>query len=86
MLKTNGKWERGHRGQRNAQRRQPRLRMEDAHAIPKRVPDPLQMPDPLPAKEARGGWRILIGIGVLILGVGAILVGTVPPLPRPPAN
>jgi hypothetical protein len=72
-------WEREHREQRNARRRQRRFEMQSAPVIPKRAPDPI------PAKETVSGWGMLIGIGVLVLGVGLAIIGAMP-LPRPPAN
>jgi uncharacterized membrane protein len=72
-------WEREHREQRNARRRQRRLQMQNEPAILKRVADPI------PAKEKGSGWAILMGIGVLIVGVGLAVIGATP-VPRTPAN
>ena len=73
-------WEREHREQRNAQRRQRRSAKRTELLAPKRVPDPV------PASETGGGWKVVAGIGVFVLAVGCVLLGATPPLPRPPAN
>ena len=73
-------WEREHRDQRNARRREQRLYVQDDPAISNRVPDLV------PAKETGSGWGVLIGMGVLVLGVGLAVLGINASLPRPPAN
>jgi len=73
-------WEREHHKQRNAQRRERRLQIQNVPAIPNRTPDPVS------AKKSRSGWGMLIGIGVVVLGVGLAVLGINASLPRPPAN
>ena len=63
-------WEREHRGQRNAARRKPPLAAGSGeHIVPKPVPDPVS------AKNASDGWKVLaalaVGVGIALLGAFA---------------
>ena len=63
-------WEREHREQRNAARRKPALAAGSRKCI---VPKPV--PDPVSARNASDGWRVLsalaIGVGIAVLGAFA---------------
>jgi len=58
-------WEREHRDQRNAQRRQRRLEIRGELAILKR------MPDPILGQQSTGGWELVVGLAV---GLGIVLL------------
>lgn len=60
------RWEQEHREQRNAQRRQRRS------GIQCRTPE--IMPDPVPAEEKTGGWKIFARIAV---GIGVVLISAI---------
>ena len=61
------RWEREHRQERNARRRQKHLGMQGPSASP--------MPDPVPAIGKPSGWdtlaSIVVGIGVAVLAIVA---------------
>ena len=59
-------WEREHREQRNARRRQQRLEAQDIPVVHNRVATPV------PAKESWSGWKVLTA---LACGVGIVLIG-----------
>ena len=64
-------WEREHRDQRNARRRQRRLETRSEPVIPKRTPDPISY------QQSTGGWELVlglaIGLGIVLLAVFAII-------------
>ena len=63
-------WEREHREQRNAARRKQPLAAGSRKCI---VPKPV--PDPISAKNASDGWKVLaalaVGVGIALLGAFA---------------
>jgi hypothetical protein len=59
-------WEREHRQQRNAQRRQRRLESESAPVMPKAVHDPVSV------QHSGNGWKIFATVAI---GVGFALFG-----------
>jgi hypothetical protein len=73
-------WEREHREQRNAQRRQRHPATLSYPVLPQRAPDPDS------ATETGTGWKIVTGIGAFVLVVAFVLLGTATPLPHPTAN
>jgi len=58
-------WEREHRQQRNAQRKQRRLEPQRNSAGYQ------QMHEPAPVKDSRSGWKLFLGLAV---GIGVILL------------
>ena len=58
-------WEREHRDQRNAQRRQRRFEMRGELAILKRMPDPISV------QQSTGGWELIVGLAI---GLGIVLL------------
>ena len=59
-------WEREHREKRNARRIQRRLEPQRSAGVYQ------QMPDPAPAKDSGGGWKLFLGLTV---GIAVILLG-----------
>lgn len=59
------RWEREHREERNARRRDQYLAPRTAPIVQKRAHDPISAPEP------KSGWKVIIGVAV---GVGVVLL------------
>jgi len=74
------RWEQEHRQLRNAQRRQRRLEAQNSSVVQGKKPDPLG------ENEKANGWGIFIGIGFLVLTIGAGVLGAAASFPDHPVN